>query len=107
MFLNVFQLFLLRHIRLLLLLLLALLLLLGTRSNASTCSESGIIIGVSLGFDSEEYLDGKSVARIGHMGHLNPHMLIGVISSLEIGMTAQNIPHKSFTAEKIYDILNN
>ena len=66
----------------------------------------GLTIGVSLGFDSEEYLDGKSVARIGHMGHLNPHMLIGVISSLEIGMTAQNIPHKSFAAEKIYDLLN-
>jgi alanine-glyoxylate transaminase/serine-glyoxylate transaminase/serine-pyruvate transaminase len=31
--------------------------------------------------------------RIGHMGHVNAHMVMGVLGSLQAGMTALGIPH--------------
>ena len=29
------------------------------------------------------------------MGHLNPHMILGVLSLLEAGLTMNKIPHRS------------
>ena len=40
-------------------------------------------------------MGGKSVFRIGHMGHLNPHMILGVLSLLEAGLNINKIPHRS------------
>jgi hypothetical protein len=37
---------------------------------------------------SEEYLGGDSVFRIGHMGHLNPPMVLGALATIESGLTA-------------------
>ncbi|MFL2806169.1 MAG: pyridoxal-phosphate-dependent aminotransferase family protein [Paracoccaceae bacterium] len=65
----------------------------------------GLTIGLSLGFDENEFLNGDSVARIGHMGHLNPHMLIGVISSLEVGLKACQIPHQNSATKTFHQIL--
>ena len=32
--------------------------------------------------------------RIGHMGHVNPHMLLGVLGGMEAGLQALAIPHQ-------------
>ena len=52
-------------------------------------------MGIGLGFSSEEFMEGRSVFRIGHMGHLNPHMILGGLALLEAGLEKENIP---FTA---------
>jgi hypothetical protein len=39
------------------------------------------------------------------MGHLNPHMLIGVISSLEVGLKACQIPHQNSATKTFHQIL--
>ena len=56
---------------------------------------TGLELGVSLGFKSSKYMNGKSVCRIAHMGHLNPFMILGIISTIETGLIACGIPHKA------------
>ena len=38
-------------------------------------------------------MEGKSVFRIGHMGHLNPPMLLGALATIDTALKALNIPH--------------
>lgn len=52
--------------------------------------EAGVTLGNSLGFPHEEAGDHF---RIGHMGHLNLHMVLGVLSCMEAAMVAQGISH--------------
>lgn len=49
----------------------------------------GVTLGVPLdGLDApDDYL------RIGHMGHVNGHMVLGVLAGLQAGMSALQIPH--------------
>ena len=54
---------------------------------------TGLVLGIGLGFSGSKYLDGKSVFRIAHMGHLNPVMLLGAITSIEAGFLACKIPY--------------
>ncbi|WP_320200691.1 pyridoxal-phosphate-dependent aminotransferase family protein (plasmid) [Agrobacterium sp. rho-13.3] len=53
-------------------------------------AEAGVTLGNSLGFPAEEVGDHF---RIGHMGHLNLHMILGVLSCMEAAMVAQGISH--------------
>lgn len=56
----------------------------------------GITLGISLGFGAP---DGIGAAhdyfRIGHMGHFNAHMVLGICGALEAGLTALDIPHQA------------
>jgi len=54
---------------------------------------TGLVLGIGLGFSGSKYLDGKSVFRIAHMGHLNPVMLLGALTSIEAGFLACKIPY--------------
>ena len=52
----------------------------------------GVTLGIGLGSRSTEaILD--NVFRIGHMGHLNPPTLLGVLACVDAGLKALNIPH--------------
>jgi alanine-glyoxylate transaminase / serine-glyoxylate transaminase / serine-pyruvate transaminase len=53
------------------------------------CDAAGLTLGVGLTVPEE---DPDSVFRIGHMGHLNPPMILGVLSTIEAGLTALSIP---------------
>ena len=55
--------------------------------------EAGLILGLGLGFLVPEFMEGKSVFRIGHMGHLNPPMLLGALATIDSGLKALDIPH--------------
>ena len=66
-----------------------------TKTREWISKQGGVELGVGLGFTSSELLGGKSVFRIGHMGHLNPHMILGVLSILEAGLSFNKIPHQS------------
>lgn len=55
-------------------------------------NEAGVTLGNSLGFPPEELEDHF---RIGHMGHLNIHMVMGVLGAIETAMIAQDLPHGS------------
>jgi len=56
------------------------------------CEENaGLTLGIPLGFEVGEE---DSYLRIGHMGHLNPPMVLGTLATIETAMKALNIPHK-------------
>jgi alanine-glyoxylate transaminase/serine-glyoxylate transaminase/serine-pyruvate transaminase len=65
----------------------------------------GVELGIGIGFDSTEYLNGKSAFRIAHMGHLNPHMLLGVLASIETGLIASKISFKKGGLDNAMDFL--
>ncbi|MFQ5624274.1 MAG: pyridoxal-phosphate-dependent aminotransferase family protein [Paracoccaceae bacterium] len=59
------------------------------------CSENtGLTLGIGLGFEEPEWCGGDSVFRIGHMGHVNPPMILGALATVEAGMQALEIPHR-------------
>jgi len=56
-------------------------------------AEAGATLGIPLGFDGDTGLAPEDILRIGHMGHVNAHMVLGVLAGLQAGMRALQIPH--------------
>ncbi len=56
-------------------------------------TEMGVTLGIGLGMATEDDPDATGFFRIGHMGHLNAHGLLGVLGSIEAGLLALEIPH--------------
>lgn len=52
----------------------------------------GVTLGIGLGMDTPEDPQSDGWLRIGHMGHVNAHMTLGVLSVIEAAMTALGIP---------------
>jgi alanine-glyoxylate transaminase/serine-glyoxylate transaminase/serine-pyruvate transaminase len=53
---------------------------------------AGVTLGMGLGLSVDEnHADG--LFRIGHMGHLNPHALLGTLGVVDAGLKALGIPH--------------
>ena len=55
--------------------------------------ELGLVIGRGIGD-----FEGKAF-RIGHMGHLNPPMILGTLATTQVGLIASQIPHGSGAIE--------
>ena len=49
---------------------------------------AGVTLGIGLGREPA-----SAFVRIGHMGHVNAHMVLGVLASIEAGLAALDIPH--------------
>jgi alanine-glyoxylate transaminase/serine-glyoxylate transaminase/serine-pyruvate transaminase len=56
---------------------------------------TGLTLGIGLGLAEEGQPGWDNVFRIGHMGHLNPVMLMGALGSMDTGLKALKIPHGS------------
>lgn len=54
--------------------------------------EAGVTLGIGLGMAEPGTPEAGGFFRIAHMGHLNPHMVLGLLGSLEAGMRALSIP---------------
>ncbi|MEP1696873.1 MAG: aminotransferase class V-fold PLP-dependent enzyme, partial [Paracoccaceae bacterium] len=51
-------------------------------------TKAGLTLGIGLGMDRpDQYF------RLGHMGHVNAHMILGVLATLEAGMKATGMEH--------------
>lgn len=59
----------------------------GEALRAFCARELGLVLGVALG-----PYEGRAF-RIGHMGWLNPPMLLGALAATEVGLKASGIPH--------------
>ena len=55
-------------------------------------------LGVGLALDGS-HGKGDDLFRIGHMGYVNLHMVMGVLGSIEAGLVALDIPHGSGALE--------
>ncbi len=56
--------------------------------------ECGLTLGIGLGRSPAD-----AYFRIGHMGHVNAHMIMGVLGTIDAGLKALKIPHGSGALE--------
>lgn len=53
-------------------------------------------LGIGLGMATPEDPKSDGVFRIGHMGgHVNAHMVLGMLGTIEAGLIALGVPHGS------------
>lgn len=50
-----------------------------------TPEHAGLTLGIGLGMENEQDPNSTGYFRIGHMGHLNPNMILGLLGSIETG----------------------
>lgn len=55
-------------------------------------TQLGVTLGIGLGMQTAEDPGSDGWLRIAHMGHVNAHMTLGVLSVIEAAMTALGIP---------------
>ncbi len=60
----------------------------GDRLRAWAEETAGLTLGIGLGRTPE-----GGFFRIGHMGHVNAHMILGVLGTIDAGLKALGIPH--------------
>jgi len=53
----------------------------------------GLTLGIGLGMAEPDDPAWHGFFRIGHMGHVNGHMVLGMLAGIEAGLTALDIPH--------------
>ena len=64
-----------------------------TRLREWTESHAGLTLGIGLGMAEPGSPESHGYFRIGHMGHLNPQMVMGMLGSIEAGFVALDIDH--------------
>jgi alanine-glyoxylate transaminase/serine-glyoxylate transaminase/serine-pyruvate transaminase len=65
----------------------------GTRLREWLSAHMGITLGIPLGMADWDAPEWHGYFRIGHMGHLNAQMVLGVIGAIETAFVALDIPH--------------
>lgn len=65
----------------------------GDRLRAWCRDEAGLVLGIGLGVGDPEDPTNSGYFRFGHMGHVNAHGILGLIGTVEAGLTALDIPH--------------
>ena len=56
-------------------------------------TEAGVTLGIGLGMALPTEPAYQDFLRVGHMGHVNAHMTLGVLAAMDAGMRALAIPH--------------
>ena len=64
----------------------------GTALRRWTEHEAGVTLGIGLGMSTEDDPKGDGFFRFGHMGHVNAHMVLGMLASVQAGMAAIGVP---------------
>lgn len=65
----------------------------GTQLRDWLTAEAGVTLGIGLGMAEPDDPAWHGFFRVGHMGHLNSHMLMGTLGSIQAGLSALQIPH--------------
>ena len=65
----------------------------GTALRDWLTERAGVTLGIGLGMAPPGDPAWHGFFRIGHMGHVNAHMVMGVLGTIEAGLKALSIPH--------------
>lgn len=65
----------------------------GTNLRAWLEENAGVTLGIGLGMETEEDPKSDGFFRVGHMGHLNTHMVMGTLGAIDAGLKALKIEH--------------
>ena len=71
----------------------------GTDLRKWTEHQAGVTLGIGLGMAEPGDPEWHGFFRIGHMGHVNAHMVMGALGAMQAGFTALDIPHGSGALE--------
>ena len=78
----------------------------GAKKLQDWCEEnSDLTLGIGLGMADQEDPKIHDFFRIGHMGHINATMILGVISTIDVALKALKIPHGQYALEAATDTL--
>lgn len=66
---------------------------LGTELRTWLTENAGVTLGIGLGMAPPDDPAWHGYFRVGHMGHVNAHMVLGVLASIDSGLKAMRIPH--------------
>lgn len=65
----------------------------GTALRTWSEQNAGLTLGIGLGMSEPDDPEGDGFFRIGHMGHVNTHMVLGMLGSVQAGFDALDIPY--------------
>jgi len=65
----------------------------------------GLTLGIGLGMAEPGDPAWHGFFRIGHMGHVNGHMVLGMLAGIEAGLTALDIPHGKGAVEAAASVI--
>ncbi|MEX5727096.1 alanine-glyoxylate transaminase/serine-glyoxylate transaminase/serine-pyruvate transaminase [Rhodovulum iodosum] len=65
----------------------------GTALRDWLAQTAGVTLGIGLGMAEPGDPAWHGFFRIGHMGHVNAHMILGALGAIEAGLVALDIPH--------------
>ncbi|MEM9779362.1 MAG: aminotransferase class V-fold PLP-dependent enzyme [Pseudomonadota bacterium] len=68
-------------------------------------AEAGLTLGIGLGLDPSTATHADGLFRIGHMGHLNPPMLLGTLATVDAGLSALGIVHGGGALRAASDVI--
>jgi len=65
----------------------------GARLRSWVTDQAGVTLGIGLGMETASDPASDGFFRIGHMGHVNTHMMMGTLGAIDAGLKALEIPH--------------
>ena len=78
---------------------------LGSKLRAWTEANTGVTLGIGLGMSTPDDPEGTGFFRIGHMGHVNAHMVLGALGAIDAGLKALGIPHAKGALEAASEVV--
>ena len=67
--------------------------------------QAGVTLGIGLGMAGRLSPEVGDFFRIGHMGHVNAHMLMGTLGAIDAGLKAAKAPHGKDALAKAAEVL--
>lgn len=78
----------------------------GTSLRRWVQDNTGVTLGIGLGMSEPDDPDGDGYFRMGHMGHVNAHMVLGMLGTVAAGLTALDIPHGQGALEAAASVMS-
>lgn len=69
-------------------------------------ANTGVTLGIGIGFETKDDPKATGTFRIGHMGHTNAHMVLGTLGAIETGFKALGIDHGQGALSAAADVLS-
>lgn len=77
----------------------------GPKLRTWTEQNAGVTLGIGLGMFEKDDPKGEGFFRIGHMGHVNPQMVMGALGAIDMAFKAEGIPHGAGALEAAAQVI--
>jgi alanine-glyoxylate transaminase/serine-glyoxylate transaminase/serine-pyruvate transaminase len=77
----------------------------GTQLREWVEQKAGVTLGIGLGMAEPSDPAWHGFFRVGHMGHINAHMVMGGLGAIEAGLRAMGVPHGGGALEAAAEVI--